>query len=396
MSTYQDLEAKYETEETPESLMLRVHFPNGFEREHIGGKVEYDLARVRVHGERSLGYGGKVRFNTFYQVPEYCDIKKVKGKFDGKTVIITIPTIPGKVPKKEPQEPPKEPAQEAESNPEDDKQGAPTPTDDNQEKTKSTTESKKEADHETSAPPNATQEPMHQKGQEGDQQKATITKVESGKQVGQETSTPTKDTEESKSQKGQEGIPPKADSTKVCHDGSTSTPQEHTKESMPQKGKEETPPKTTFSTNAKLQGEEKFAEENDENEEKQKSNEKVESEDRSKKDLESGKAHEKDGVEDSPKREIKEESKGLGTFEGEKMNGKIGNDVGYKSDEKAMPESATRSRIKEVAASASQAVTSLAKRFNEEDKQRIIYMGAAVLVVALGVYATYKLRLRRP
>jgi len=358
-----------------------VSHNTGFAREHVGAKVEYGFSRVRVHGERSLGNNRMVRFNTYYQVPEYCDMNKIKGKFDGKTVIITIPTIPDKVPKKEPQEPPKEPPQETEANPEDQNQDAPTPTDDNQEKTKSTTESKEEVDHEPSTPPNATQESMHQKGQEEVQEKAAITKVESEKQVDQETSNPTKDTEESKSQEGQEEMPQKDDSTKVGDDGSTSTPQEHTKESMPQKGQEETPQKATFSTNDNLQGEEK-----------QKAMGNEESEDHSKKDLESGKAHEMVGVEDSPVGEIKEERKGLmRKFEGGKMNGEIGN----KSDEKAMPES-TRSRIKEVAASASQAVTSLAKRFNEEDKQRIMYMGAAVLVVALGVYATYKLRSRRP
>ncbi|KAG5146340.1 hypothetical protein JHK84_031883 [Glycine max] len=42
------------------------------------------------------------------------NITKCDGKFDGKTVIITIPMIPGKVPKKETQPTEKEPSQEAE------------------------------------------------------------------------------------------------------------------------------------------------------------------------------------------------------------------------------------------------------------------------------------------
>ncbi|KAL5127419.1 Pentatricopeptide repeat-containing protein [Glycine soja] len=124
----------------------------GFAREHIGAKTEYDFGRVRVYGERSLGNNRRARFNALYQVPEFCDINKIKGKFDGKTVIITIPTIPGKVPKKETQpteqEPPKEPSQETESNPEEEKEGTP-PSYDNQ-------ESKEEAGHATSTsnPPN--------------------------------------------------------------------------------------------------------------------------------------------------------------------------------------------------------------------------------------------------
>jgi len=352
-----------------------VSHDTGFAREHVGAKVEYGFTRVRVHGERSLGNNIRVRFNTLYQVPEYCDMNKIKGKVDGKTVIIIIPTIPHKVPKKETQESPKEPQQETEANPVDENQDASTPADDNQDKTKSKNENEEEIDHETSTPPNATQEEaMHQEDQGEIEEQAATTQVKSEKPVDQESSTPRKDTEEYKSEEDQEGTPQKVD-----HDGSTLTPEEHTKESMPHKGQEETPPKDTFSTNDKLQGEEKqkaIGKEESESEEEH-----------SKKGLESGKAHEKD-------EEMKEERKGLRTFE-DKMNGKIGNDVGDKSDEKALPES-TRSRIKQVAASASEAVTGLAKRFNEEDKQKMIYMGAAVLVVALGVYATYKLRLRRP
>ena len=45
-----------------------------------------------------------------------------------------------------------------------------------------------------------------------------------------------------------------------------------------------------------------------------------------------------------------------------------------------------------MAASASQAVTRLAKGFDEEDKQKLIFIGATVVVVALGVYASYKFR----
>ncbi|RDX87117.1 Protein RESTRICTED TEV MOVEMENT 2, partial [Mucuna pruriens] len=401
--TYEDLEAKYETEETPESTVLRVHIPDGFERQHVGAKIEYDFARVRVHGERSLGINRRVRFNAVYQVPEYCDINRIKGKYEGKFVIITIPNIPGKVPTK--QEPPQPTQQEAEPNKEDEKEATPPTYDDQEKKTidNATSESKEEAHHETSTSPKDTQEFMHQKGQEGIPQK----------HVGQETSTPPKDTQESMPQKGgqeQEAFPPKDTNTitkvesekQVGDETSTSTPTKDIEESLTQKGQEQEgmPPKATSSTNAKLQGEEKFEGKVDENEEKtQNGIGEKETEDHSKKTMESGKPHEKDEADDSPKKEGKEESKGLDTFEGEKgISGyKIGNDDVEKK-KKGMPESSTtRTRIREVAASASQAVTSLAKRFNEEDKQRIVYMSAAVLVVALGVYATYKLRTsRRP
>ena len=70
-------------------LFLMIFLCTGFAREHIGAKTEYDFGRVRVHGERSLGNNRRARFNALYQVPKYCDINKIKGKFDGKTVIIT-------------------------------------------------------------------------------------------------------------------------------------------------------------------------------------------------------------------------------------------------------------------------------------------------------------------
>nr|KYP55011.1 hypothetical protein KK1_001215 [Cajanus cajan] len=370
-SSYQDLQAKYETQETPESIILHVHIPDGFKREDIGAKIEYDLGRVRVHGDRSLGNNKRARFNVLYEVPEYCDINKIRGKYDGKSVTITIATIPEKVPtKQKPQE--TEPSQE---------EGA--PTHDDQDKTVASDQVPKEE----ATPPKATQESMHQKGQEGVPQNATTTKVENEKQVGDhETSATPKDTQESKPQKGQEEIPPKDQVTKV--------------ESEKQVGDHETSATPKDTQESKPQKEEKFEGETvDENEENQKVIGKNETEDH----LESGKSHEKGVVDDSSatKKEGKEESKGLDTYEGEKgreRNGKIVNDGVEKKSEnkKDIHESTTRTRIKEVAASASQAMTSLVKRFNDEDNQKIIYMGAAVLVVALGVYATYKLRSRRP
>ncbi|RDY11534.1 Protein RESTRICTED TEV MOVEMENT 2, partial [Mucuna pruriens] len=53
--------------------------------------------------------------------------------------------------------------------------------------------------------------------------------------------------------------------------------------------------------------------------------------------------------------------------------------------------STQRKGIKEVAAYASHAVTSLVNSFNEEEKM-LLYTTATVLVLALGVYASYRLR----
>ncbi|KAL2337342.1 hypothetical protein Fmac_011788 [Flemingia macrophylla] len=401
---YKDLEAKHETKETPEAVLLHVHIPDGFKREHIGAKIEYELRRVRVHGDRSLGKNERARFNVLYDIPEYCDVNRIRGKYDGNTVIITIPTIPDKVPtKQEPQQTQKEPQETEPYQEDDEKEGS--HTHDDQDKTVANDHVyEEEAERETSTPrpPMATQESMRQKGQEGISQNASITKVESEKQVGdQETSATPKDTEESKPQKGHEEIRQKDEFTEVeskkqvVHEDSSSTPPEDTGESLPKKGQEAIIPKATLTKDAKLQAKEKFeGEKVDENEEKQK----VIGKDKTEDHLESGKSHETGMVDDSfstTRKEGQEKSKGLGTLV---TDGKIVNDgVEKKSDnKKALHESITRTRIKEVAASASQAMTSLAKRFNDEDnKQRMVYLGAAVLVVALGVYATYKLRSRR-
>ncbi|TKY49822.1 RESTRICTED TEV MOVEMENT 2 [Spatholobus suberectus] len=209
--TYEDLEAKYETEETPESILLRLHIPDGFTREHIGAKVKHQFRRVSVLGERLLGNNRRVRFKALYQVPEYYDINRSKGEIDGQTVIITIPTIPGKVPKEEPQptqqEVPKEPTQETEPTPEDKTKG----------------ETKEEADHETSTPPKVTKESMHQNDQEKIPPKAPKEptqeieqtpedkkEVESKEEVDYGALTSPKAVEESMHQKGKEEIPPKA------------------------------------------------------------------------------------------------------------------------------------------------------------------------------------------
>ncbi|KAL2337344.1 hypothetical protein Fmac_011790 [Flemingia macrophylla] len=430
---YKDLEAKHETKETPEAVLLHVHIPDGFKREHIGAKIEYKLRRVRVHGDRWLGKNERARFNVLYDIPEYCDVHRITLKYDGNTAIITIPTIPETESNEEEdtqqesqetesneEEDTQQESQETESNEEEDtqqesqetepnqeddeKEGS--PTHDDQDKTVANDHvDEEEADRETSTPrpPMATQESMRQKVQEGISQNASkITKVESEKQVGdQETSATPKDTEESKPQKGHEEIPRKDEFTKVeskkqvVHEDSSSTPPEDTGESLPKKGQEAIIPKATLTKDAKLQAKEKFeGEKVDENEEKHK----VIGKDKTEDHLESGKSHETGMVDDSfstTRKEGQEKSKGLGTLV---TDGKIVNDgVEKKSDnKKALHESITRTRIKEVTASASQAMTSRAKRFNDEDnKQRMVYLGAAVLVVALGVYATYKLRSRR-
>jgi hypothetical protein len=159
---------------------------------------------------------------------------------------------------------------------------------------------------------------------------------------------------------------------------------------MPQKGEDQgTLNKATDTKDAKLQTEENTSSPKDENKEKKRV---VKDE---------TKEHFKKTIE-----ETKEESKGSATEETfplrktfkekgkEMINDTFGGDDEKTSDKKGIHES-TRTRIKDMALSTTQAVTNYAKKFSEEDKQKLIYTGATILVVALGVYASYKYRSSR-
>ncbi|XP_019419137.1 PREDICTED: protein RESTRICTED TEV MOVEMENT 2-like isoform X2 [Lupinus angustifolius] len=339
---YEDLELKYESRETPQSYLLIVHIPHGFTREHIGAKVEFNYGRIRVFGERPLGNSKRSRFNIVYQVPTTCNINGIKGKFDSEIVTITMQK---KVIQLQPitqQEAPKHLVQETESNPEKNKENI------SGYDPKSTLQSKENVDHETSNIPKAREESMPQKGQEA-------------------------------------GHDPKSNVQNKEHDRPNLP--KGTKETMPQMGQEVV------------------------NEEKERVVKEVTKED-TKKTSQLGKQPIKDVVErvvkevtkensHSDVKEIKEESKESSKDEENFVDPNPANkkkrklhfdhEADEESYEKNIPESTVK-RIKKVAASASETVTNLTKRFNEEDKQKLIYMGAAVIVVALGVCASYKFR----
>ncbi|AES68370.1 uncharacterized protein DDB_G0290301 [Medicago truncatula] len=454
---YEDVHPKIEKKNTPESHLLIVQIPDGFARGDIGAKVEYDFGRVRVFGERSGGSNKMIRFNVKYQIPSHCDIGNIKGKIDGKIVTITMRNIPDRAVPQEEEEPTQENNNKAEevndqkdqqntsdqdpkSNVEskEDAQKVTMPQkvqEENSQKDQVTkVDSKGETYHETSTSQEATQEStpqkvqqeisqkesLPQKGQEEISQKESlpqkgqeaISQKESLPQKGQEEisqkkSLPQKDQEEisqkeSLAQKGQEEISQKSQVTKVeskenTHQ-ETSTQSEGTHESNPQKGQDQgIQNKPTDTKDAKLQTEESVK---DENKEKQMVV-KEETKEHLKKAIESEKSHVVDDSSPTLERKTKDESKGsasVETFPPKKTYKEKGkemiNDKFGDHDEKKILES-TRTRIKDMALSTTQAVTSYAKRFSEEDKQKLIYTGATILVVALGVYASYKYRSSR-
>ncbi|CAK8564804.1 unnamed protein product [Lathyrus sativus] len=89
---YEDLHPKIETQNTPESHLFILHIPDGFAKGDIGAKIDYDLGRVRVFGKTTTGSKRVMSFNEKYQVPSHCDIGNIRGKFDGKTVTIIMPS----------------------------------------------------------------------------------------------------------------------------------------------------------------------------------------------------------------------------------------------------------------------------------------------------------------
>ncbi|KAL5056529.1 hypothetical protein RYX36_037211 [Vicia faba] len=432
---YEDLQPKIETQNTPESHLLIVYIPDGFTKGDLGAKVEYDFGRVSVFGERSIGSNKRSRFNEKYQVPTHCDIGNIRGKFDGKTVTITMPNIPGKVPP-QPEQKPIEDNNAAKVNDQKDQQNT------SLQDPKSNVESKEDAtpqdaqkvttpqkgleetsqkdqvtkDDENPTSQEATKESIAQKGPDEISQKEFVSQ-KGQEEISKNKSVPQKDREEISQkehvpQKGREEISqnehvprkggkeisqkefihkkdqqenfPESQVTKVerkeksHHETSTS---KGTHKSMPQKSQDqETPNKAADTKDAKLQTQETTSSQKDEN----KDNQKPETEEESK---ESAK------VETFPPRKTFIEK------EKEMINDKLGDD-NYddekKSDKKSFHES-TRTRIKDMALSTTQVITNYAKRFNEEDKQKLIYTGATILVLALGVYASYKYRSsRRP
>ena len=86
-----------------------------------------DYGRVRIFGERSLPNNTIKRFNAPFQVPPTCDINRIRGKFEGGLVAITMPKRVISEPDETPQptdQAPKTPVQEKEQSP--DKDQAPT------------------------------------------------------------------------------------------------------------------------------------------------------------------------------------------------------------------------------------------------------------------------------
>ncbi|KAI9095309.1 hypothetical protein K1719_026343 [Acacia pycnantha] len=88
--TYEDFKPLMEEKDTPDALLLLVHLP-GFSKEQIGASVDVDSRKIRVFGEKPLDNNKRKRFKEEYAIPETCDSDKLKAKFDGTVITITMP-----------------------------------------------------------------------------------------------------------------------------------------------------------------------------------------------------------------------------------------------------------------------------------------------------------------
>lgn len=157
---------------------------------------------------------------------------------------------------------------------------------------------------------------------------------------------------------------------------------------MPQKDQQGTPQKLTSTRETMHQTEEKFAGAIAENDQMKRVEKKETMQDNGEPSA-SGKPPDQKVMMES-KKETKESAEGKGKGNEKEKNSKFREaDEGIHRKEDIESKG---KRIKEVAASASQAITSLKKRFNEEDKQMLIYTSATVLIVAVGFYVSYEFR----
>ncbi|XP_028800303.1 inactive protein RESTRICTED TEV MOVEMENT 2-like [Neltuma alba] len=321
--TYEDFKPLVEEKDSPDALLLLVHIP-GFTKEQIGASFEPDTRKIRVFGEKPLPDNKRKRFTEERVIPETCDFDKLKGKFDGTIVTITIPKKPiSSVTPKEPK-----PAQEA-----------------TKQVTPPTAASAVESEGSTKE---------GEKGVSQEQPKSDIKSQRESDKKKDETPTPPEKTGESQMpQKDKEQLPQKGIKEEEKHRDEmetkdASTPRKPKGESRTaQKDQEGTPQK------GKL---------DDEKHEKNKSAEKERIQEDNSKTSEAGKAPQK-----------------VQTLAGEARKEKGSSSL--KAPEKTQKET-----------DAKLAATRLADKFREEDKQKLLYAGAAILMVAVGIYASFKLR----
>ncbi|KAM1263135.1 hypothetical protein ACFX13_028846 [Malus domestica] len=88
--TYEDFQPRFELKEEQEAHRVLVRLP-GFLKEQVRITIEHNPNVIRVHGQRPLGSNKYSRFNQTFPIQENCDVSKIDGKFNDGILTITIP-----------------------------------------------------------------------------------------------------------------------------------------------------------------------------------------------------------------------------------------------------------------------------------------------------------------
>ncbi|KAJ7949473.1 inactive protein RESTRICTED TEV MOVEMENT 2-like [Quillaja saponaria] len=402
---YEDFQPKSETKEDHESHYVHVQLP-GFTKERIRITYVHSTRIVRVLGERPLENNRWSRFNQVYPVPENCDVDKIHGKFEQGVLTLRLPKkIISKVRPKEEvkakQEAPSTskpaPAAELPKSEKVQKEVIPPRTDIKDGKAPPVssppkpkaelTKPEKVQKEERSAKPISRVGDKEQRGEKihppssPPKPNAALTNLEKDQNIPRfdhidrrdkkapPLSSPQKPNADLEVQKGQQDTKTKAstsafDGQKKAIDKGLEAlvPPKTTDEPEPQKGPHEIPQITNVTTDGKKQISEK-----------QEAN---------------GKHFESRKLQKAEEKKPTEESKESASVKKTSEKEKDKSDANVEGNDLI---DAKGKGIKEVTSSASEVVIRLAKRMNDEEKQTLVNMSAAILVIfGLGAYVSYK------
>ncbi|XP_054795689.1 protein RESTRICTED TEV MOVEMENT 2-like isoform X2 [Prosopis cineraria] len=364
---YEDFKPQMETQETADAHLLLIHLP-GFTRQEVGANYEAAYRRIRVFGEKLLENNKRQRFSVEYIVPETCDGDSLKGKFeDGAKITITMPKKPISIIAPKGPEPIEE-----------------------QEESKQVTTSKSASEVESE---------MDESQREFDEKKDEKTPTPPPEEATEESKMPQKD-----SQDDQKHLEDDQRKESAATEDSSITEKIKGKESEKkdhylarQKSKEEKEEQARVADKSsgfkkqekreekgEFQNDQYLAREKSKKEEREESAMVIAKESSALKTL--GKNSEEEVRQKDQRRkesitEKKEKNKEMDVPTSKVNNGNTVNN-----------ESSIGKGIRDMANSASQAATRLKNKFSEEDKQKLLCAGAAILVVVVGIYASFKLR----
>ncbi|CAL9005213.1 unnamed protein product [Prunus brigantina] len=91
-SIYEDFKPHFELKEEQEAHVIQVHLP-GFVKEEVRITFAASPGVIKVDGQRPLGNNKWIRFNQTFPTQENCDVSKIHGKFNNQILTITIPKL---------------------------------------------------------------------------------------------------------------------------------------------------------------------------------------------------------------------------------------------------------------------------------------------------------------